>query len=181
MTKWLARHEAADQFDAYLQWRSQLDSTSTDALKSFPAASKTPTSQPYSITSKPSLQKVSLERLVNNYGTTSFIPALHTYLKSRSDFSGLVPSESNTFNLYRHFNIPLVPISALSETPDLEATKPSIDKVRATLLAWGKSFLGNMSGCSNFDTVLIKMNGSKSRSDPMGRSPQPAVHRVMLE
>jgi hypothetical protein len=162
MTKWLARHEAADQFDAYLQWCSQQVSASTNAHKTIPPASKKPTPQSYSIASKPSLEKVSLERLVNDYGATSFIPALHTYLKSRPDFSGLVPSEFDTFNLYRHFNISLAPISVLSETSDPETTKLSIDKVQATLLAWGETLLGNTSGHANFDTVLVKMNGSNA-------------------
>jgi hypothetical protein len=162
MAKWLCRREAADLFDAYLQWRSDgaaSSNSTTDALECFPPSSNTPMPPSLIIASKPPLTKVTLERLVHEYGATSFLPALLSYLKSREDFSGVTPHELDRFNLYRNIEIPLAPISALSETSVPASTTLSVDKVR-TIPATCSQTLA--SSPSRFDTVLVKMDESSA-------------------
>jgi hypothetical protein len=176
MTRWLSRREAAHQFDTYLQWCLQQEHpqsspaimpsnaavglASTSMLETSPVANETPAPWSYKIARNPHHQKVSFQQLLNDYGAQLFIPALHTYLKSRQDFSGIVPSELDVFDLYNHFDIPLAPISALSETSVPEDAKLSVNKVRAVPLARGESLASNISRHAKFDTVLVKVNDS---------------------
>jgi hypothetical protein len=173
MTKWLSRQEAADQFDAYLQWRSQQDQspslprigTSDAVLSSSPMAnartsSSRPIPSPYNIAAKPPLQKVPVRRLVHDYGATSFLQALNTYLQSRQDVSGALPSELDTFDVYKSFDIPLAPISALSETSVPGTQTISVDKVRAIPGIHQNTLTSSAPGHGKFDTVLVKMPDS---------------------
>jgi hypothetical protein len=169
MTKWLSRQEAADQFDAYLQWRSEQDhhlslpQTNTSALDDLPATHDGLTSPSHKIriASKPPLQKVSLQELADKYGAKSFIPALQTYLESRQDYSGIRPSEIDKFNLYKSFDIRLAPVPVLSETSVAGSASLSIDKVRATPSIHGGVRIRSVpAGHGKFDTVLVKVSKS---------------------
>jgi hypothetical protein len=157
MTKWLSRQQAVDQFDAYLQWCSQLEHHPPAPTSS----ANMPASLPYKIASNPPLRNLSVQQLINDYGAISFLSTLHMYLKSRADFNGLVPSGMDKFSVYKNFEIPLVPISPLSETSIPGSAPVTFDKVRATPSAHGReTTTRDAPDHAKFDTVLVKMDNS---------------------
>ncbi|KAG2113682.1 hypothetical protein DEU56DRAFT_874333 [Suillus clintonianus] len=174
MTKWLARQEAVEQFDAYLDWTlkrvdNEADDDGGDAgLEGCEAAENqqppkqgtTADSIPvvtHILASRPSFRALTVPFITQMFGGLSFLPAVSQYLRvsslhvpAMSHSAAPELSQWDRFDAYRHLSIPYLKVRALhmSKTLDKICATPSTPPSGRSQGSPGR-----------FDMVLVRTEG----------------------
>ncbi|KAG2108879.1 hypothetical protein DEU56DRAFT_920424 [Suillus clintonianus] len=174
MTKWLARQEAVEQFDAYLDWTlkridNEADDDGGDAgLEGCEAAENqqppkqgtTADSIPvvtHILASRPSFRALTVPFITQTFGGLSFLPAVSQYLRvsslrvpAMSHSAAPELSQWDRFDAYRRLSIPYPKVRALHMSKTL-------DRIRATPSTPPSGRSQGSPG--RFDTVLVRTEG----------------------
>ena len=100
----------------------------------------------YSLAKSPPHQNLMVEKLTEKFGTTNFLPALSTFLRSTLPGTTITPSNRDRFEVYKQIVISLTTNQYLGEriVMDRVRTSPSVN-------ASGRA----LSKAAHFDTAFI--------------------------
>ncbi|KAH9954155.1 hypothetical protein BC827DRAFT_1279019 [Russula dissimulans] len=141
MTIWLGHQEVIAQFNAYLKWLSQSSQTTKDGIEAAPEPleDEPMLSATHTTAKHPSYSRLNIKTIVHNFGASQFLTALHSFIHKScpSMTNPIFPNEFNYFTTYK--------VLELGDSP----TSGRFEK-------------GHKDINANFDTVLVKTEGSKS-------------------